>query len=278
MLQRRYRTMKKVLYTTLAGVALLSAAAPLATTVSAYDNVTQGVANAGKVGSKEYAAALGELQVLENHFTQAGQNKVGAEISLDRARAALAAAEADYQAKITAAQSVLDNVRAERANAMAIATSATGGPSFTYNGTPVVFTGEVTSARVQTVEATFNPAEIAAEAALDAAKADTGAVDAAKANVETEEKGLAAETAAYNDARAAYEAQFAKVEALYNAFRENDPAGAADVDAPKKAEEPSSTQNSNGTVSDNGKAAHKSVKAADTATGEKALPKTGAVK
>ncbi|MBF0818084.1 hypothetical protein [Streptococcus acidominimus] len=271
--------MKKVLYTTLAGVALLGAVAPLATTVSAYDNVTQGVANAGKVGSKEYAAALGELQVLENHFTQAGQNKVGAEISLERAQAALVAAQADYQAKVDAAKNALDTVRAERANAMAIATSATGGPSFTYNGTPVVFTGEVASARVELVEATFNPAEIAAEAAFNAAVAATEAVEAAKASVATEEANVANATAAYNDARAAYEAQFAKVEALYNTFRANDPNAAAEVEAPKKAEENSSnTQNSTGTASDKGTSAPKSVKVVDTAKGEKTLPKTSAVK
>lgn len=270
--------MKKVLYTTLAGVALLSTVAPLTTTVFAYDNVTQGVANVGKVGSKEYATALGELQVLENHFTNAGQNKVGVEIALQRAQASLADAEATYQAKVTAAQGKLDTIRAERANAMAIATSATGGSSFTYNGTPVVFTGEVTSARVGLVETTFNPAEIAAEEALAAAKADTSAVEAAKVNVATEESNLASATTAYNDARAAYETQFAKVEELYNAFREADPKAAAEAEAPKKAEEASVTQKSNENASDNGKVAHKSVKAAETATGEKVLPKTSAVK
>lgn len=267
--------MKKVLYTTLAGVALLSAVAPLATTVSAYDNVTQGVANAGKVGSKEYAAALGELQVLEDQFTQAGQNKVGAEIMLQRAQSTLANEEAAYQARIDAAQKALSAVLAERENAMAIATSATGGPSFTANGAPVTFTGTETSSRVALVESSFNPLQLAAETALEEAKANTSGVETAKAAVATEENNVANATAAYNDARAAYEAQFAKVEALYNDFRNANPEEAAKAEAPKKVEENSSNQESN---SDNGKVAHKSVKAAETATGEKVLPKTSAIK
>lgn len=268
--------MKKSVVTLLA-VAALGAAVPTATVFANNNTALKAVDTKVTAKIAQLGKKASELQALRNlaneRHVKASNDVIYFESALEVAKQNLATAEMNYNTALAAAQKAYDDTLAAKRTALAEAESGT-----------VAVGDHVTSEEAGNAEVTAKIAKINAdydvvlndlEVKVEAARANTGAVEAAKAAVATEEKNVAEAKKAQADAAAEVSKLQGEYEATVSEVAKLDASAAATM---KAGEKPADSAKPAEMKKESAKPASKTVAAAMTKTAAKALPKTSAVK